>query len=616
LVPGSVLVTDLDVIDFGGAIIGQTFTRPLRVRNAGDTEAAGFGAMLEGLQKEAFGIDASACGGSLEPGGECVVDVTFTADTLEPRSATAALSASGAPERRVLLSGAGIVAGSLTPERTQVDFETREVGVNSEALQWAVSNTGGSSTGPLTLANGDPVTFMTRTNCGPPLAPGASCVVSAQFVGQRRAATSTLVTVTDGSNTAQTQLSVVAVPRLIIQISGAGRVQITTEPAVPCESGCRLLASRGVTMLATPTNGASSYFTGWTSSDTEAPGCSGSVRECRATIDTNQTITANFGDLENNLIFVSSETFSPDLGGTAPYDAACNRLATAAGINDASGTGYIAALSGSEAFSARVPANVRGWIRMDGMPVADALAGLFATQTAGPFYPVLLDELGQSHTSFEYAMTGTGDDGSVANNCDNWTPGSADSTHLMSPTRVIWGALGGSCDRAAALLCMGVTKTTPLVAQTYTGKRMWSTATALTVGEQNPDAFCQASRPTGVASAAALIAYTSRPAIDRLDPAATYVRPDGALVGTGTELRAGGLKTALRVANDGSTSTLGVWTGGPLAQVPNLDDTCGDWSDPTLSGSFGDPTEAGTPAFFVNTALDCTRPSLLYCFEL
>ena len=616
LVPGSVLVTDVDVIDFGDSVSGQTFTRPLRVRNAGDTQASGFGATLDGPQRQAFGIETSDCGDALAPGAECIVIVTFTPDAPGSRSATAIVTASGAQEKRIRLSGAGVAAGSLTTSRAQLDFETREAGVNSEGLQWAVTNTGGTPTGSLTLTNGDPMTFSTTTDCGPPLAPGASCNVVAQFVGQRRAITSTLVTITDGSNTAQTQLSVRAIPGLTIQINGSGSVQITSDPAVPCETGCRLLVDRTVSLLATPTNGSSSYFTGWTSSTPEEPGCTGRLRECDAYTYVNETLTANFTELANNLIFVSSETFTATLGGSAPYDAACNRLATAAGINDASGAGYVAAVSGTAPFVDRIPAIARGWIRMDGMPFADTLQSLFDTNDPAPFYPVLLDEWGSP--SLDLVWTGTSENGVVANNCDSWTPGSDDYGVLGIPTSVTWtGNAGQGCTASNPVYCMGITKSAPVVPQPYTGQRVWTTATTLSVGNQSPDAFCQASRPAGVVNAAALIASTTRAGGTLLDLEATYVRPDGALVGTGAQLLVGLLTTPLSIANDGSqlTSLDDVWTGGPLRSMSVAEANCNDWTDPASSAAFGDPTDTSSRGFLVANE-PCTEPKRVYCVEL
>jgi len=515
--------------------------------------------------------------------------------------------------------GALVPRSVLVADVAQIDFETQEVGVASEPRQWTITNTGGNATGSLTLANPDAMTFQTTTDCGSPLPPGGSCSVSARFVGQNRMVTSASVTVTDGSNTAQTQLSVIAIPALTIRVNGLGRVQITSDAPVPCDSGCRVLSSGAVALLATPAGASSSRFTGWTSSNAEDPACTGGVRDCRTFIYVPETITANFAAVESNLMFVSSEEFPSDLGGSAPYDAACNRLATVAGINDASGAGYVAALSGPEPFFERIPASARGWVRVDGMPVADTLDGLLDNDPA-PFYPVSLDEFG--HTALTSPWTGTYDDNDIApGNCASWTLASPTLTRLGTTAGVAWPtAVQGACDQQRPLFCMGVTKTAPVVPQSFAGKRLWVTATSLTIGAQTPDSFCQASRPAGVANAVALIGYTSRPAADAIDPAATYVRPDGALLGRGAEILAGQLTTAARVTNDGTVlSTIrneGVWTGGLPSDAPTASTNCNDWNDPQLRGRIGEPMAASFSAFSNGASVACTEPLRLYCVEL
>jgi hypothetical protein len=461
------------------------------------------------------------------------------------------------------------------------------------------------------------MTFEATTDCATPLPPGGSCTVSAQFIGARREVSHASVIVTDGGNTAQTELSVVALPRLTIRTAGAGQVRITSEPPIPCDDGCSFLHDATITMIATPTGASTSYFTGWSSSNVENPSCGGLLRECLSYPFVSETVTANFGELANNLIFVSSETFPTNLGGTAPYDAACNRLASAAGINDASGTGYIAVMSGPRSFVERVPASARGWVRMDGLPVADALAGLLDNGPA-PFYPVSLTEIGRP--SLESTWTGTQADGSANHTCGDWTGGSPDDYGLQgSATTLAWLDLSGQvCDPPHAVYCMGVTKTAPVALQPFTGKRLWVTSTLLTVGSESPDAFCQASRPAGVANAAALIGEALRAGGDVLDPTATYVRLDGALLGTGSELRAGQLTTAIRFDSGGSALTTidQVWTGGVLSARAASAENCNDWTRPEATGTFGIPTETNFRAFAHGVSEPCSEPRRLYCFEL
>jgi hypothetical protein len=81
----------------------------------------------------------------------------------------------------------------------------------------------------------------------------------------------------------------------------------------------------------------------------------------------------------------------------------------------------------------------------------------------------------------------------------------------------------------------------------FPGKRIWVTNSAFVPGSMSPDQKCQSERPLGVTAGVALLAYTDRPASAVLDLAASYVQPDGQLVGTGAELLAVGAGTGEQV---------------------------------------------------------------------
>src|SRR5207249_1446674 len=69
-----------------------------------------------------------------------------------------------------------------------------------------------------------------------------------------------------------------------------------------------------------------------------------------------------------NLAFVSSATYTPGaIGGAAAADATCNALATSAGLP---GT-YVAWLSTTTQNAVDRVSGARGWVRIDGLPIAD-----------------------------------------------------------------------------------------------------------------------------------------------------------------------------------------------------------------------------------------------------
>jgi hypothetical protein len=119
-------------------------------------------------------------------------------------------------------------------------------------------------------------------------------------------------------------------------------------------------------------------------------------------------------------------------------------------------------------------------------------------------------------------------------------------------------------------------------------------------GPQTPDAACQASLPSGVTTAAALISRQTRPATDVLSRSTLYVRPDGTLVGTGTQIGASQIESGIWQEADGTYLHYPspVWTGSPLPSAAGTGDTtCIDWASktgPTMSSAiYGYATKVG-----------------------
>ena len=96
-----------------------------------------------------------------------------------------------------------------------------------------------------------------------------------------------------------------------------------------------------------------------------------------------RNVTARFAPQTNNTVFVSSEVVPANLGGLDPYDAKCNELATAAGLNNAEGNAYKAWMSTSSASARDRIGSARGFARVDGRPFMDYL-------TTGPVLNPLL----------------------------------------------------------------------------------------------------------------------------------------------------------------------------------------------------------------------------------
>ncbi|HKO95016.1 MAG TPA: hypothetical protein VJU61_27870, partial [Polyangiaceae bacterium] len=334
--------------------------------------------------------------------------------------------------------------------------------------------------------------------------------------------------------------------------------------------------------------------------------------------DHSLTLTATFARQTNNLIFVTSQGYPPNFG-AGGFDAECNRLASAAGINNAAGNGFVAAVSGAESFWSRIPANARGWLRMDGLPFGDQRAQMLI-DPPNVYHPARFDETGRTPPLF-VIWTGTGANGDRGANCSNWTSTSAGQTGLAGHLHDLRGWSGWNtytCDTFAELPihCMGTTKTAPLVLPMFAGKRIWLTNTLYDVGSSTPDQKCQAERPAGVSSARALVAYAGRSAAEVLEPAAVYVRPDGQLVGTGAQLVSNDKPGVPWIAANGSRVYDYVWTGQPENRLPTVADTCSDWTNPSSTGMQGQSGYDNMLGFaIVVEPVACNSPGRLYCVE-
>jgi len=294
--------------------------------------------------------------------------------------------------------------------------------------------------------------------------------------------------------------------------------------------------------------------------------------------------------MTHNLAFVSSTTFATNLGSFAAYEAQCNILATAAGINNAAGTAFIAWIS-----SAASAAGVRlgatgGWTLMDGTPFSSGPAAL--TGNAQVFQPIDLDETGTRQSS-QIVMTGTLADGTTApDTCNNWTgTGSAAFGDTAGGAQAWTRLYFLSCTTPRRIYCLRKTQGALLTPPVQPGKKIWiSNAAFAPNAVTTPDQACAADQ----AGALALVARTSAPASAALTPGADYVRVDGQLVGTGAQLiAAGSLPSGIWQHRDGTYLVAGelvAWTGhnGDLTALGTAAGTCADWTSPAgPSGAVG-----------------------------
>ena len=222
------------------------------------------------------------------------------------------------------------------------------------------------------------------------------------------------------------------------------------------------------------------------------------------------------------------------------YQAQCNTLATAAGINNAAGNAYIAWMAASNYAPVTLLGSSRGWVRADLLPWIDAMAT--ALSTGNVYYPVAYDEDGRRVIGTTLAgMTQTGTYSS-GYNCNDWTDATLNSSHgntHAAGTGWAYDNVGiSSCATADRVLCLSKGATAALTPTPAAGKKIFLTRTGWipSGGVAGADAKCNADKPAAVISSKAILLASTRAFSDVLVAATTYVRPDGVKVGTGADI--------------------------------------------------------------------------------
>jgi hypothetical protein len=535
----------------------------------------------------------------------------------------ASLSGAGAPG---LQTSVVAVQGGLAASATQIDLGPVEMGKPATRFDWEITSLGSSPVEGLRLTSTSADDIAVADGCGARIEAGAHCTIGLTYTPHMAGTLGAKVTLGNtGGVQLDLSLSVESELRVTLVKTGNGRV-ISTPVGLDCGGTCSALFESGTVLQFEIQADPGSVFEGL-----DGAACSPG-ESCTLAVTASTELGLRFARA-NNVVFVSSESFSPTLGGVAAYDAECNRLATAAGLNTPSGDGYIAALSAStSSFTSRLRPGVRGWARMDGKPFADTVQELLSGVI---YHPIMFDEHGSAQ--LWRMLTGTQPDGSVGDNCSDWSDptGSVVTGYATGGTEWwIDAAPSMPCDTPLPIFCLGNTNTAPLVLPTATGKRIWHTNTAYIPGSMSPDEKCALEKPNGVSAARALVAYADRPASSVLDLASNYVRPDGQLVGTGQQLINGGndtlwgsvpslgavIQTGLWQAADGSYGPGGniflVWNGArDLISVGAAADNCDNWTATTDTGLAGIFAQAQEQFWQRGGPDNCSASAFLYCVE-
>ena len=191
--------------NLGSVQVGQSGTAAaFTITNKGGTAT---GALTVAAGDAEFAIGSDGCTGSaLAAGATCTFSVTFT-PTSPAAKATVLTAASGATVLGTYqISGTGtappgLPAIGMLPPR--LDFGSIGVGTVSAAQSFTITNTGGSATGTLTVANvavgGGASQFSYTTTCLAALAPAATCQVVVTYKPTVVGNASATFTVSDGT---------------------------------------------------------------------------------------------------------------------------------------------------------------------------------------------------------------------------------------------------------------------------------------------------------------------------------------------------------------------------------------------------------------------------------
>lgn len=319
-----------------------------------------------------------------------------------------------------------------------------------------------------------------------------------------------------------------------------------------------------------------------------------------------------------NVVFVSSVPFAANIG-LAGADNACRDLAENARLDG----DFVAWMSDSTTSVFDRLVGSRGWVRTDGVPVADSLDELL---TRGPRVPIAVSENMTSLATVNSAFvrTGTTLAGPAPDrNCNDWSTTDAGtfglSGELVAGGNEFTQVAERDCSEAQRLLCfergrqVEVLSTAPTQPIVFVTSAPWLP----NGGFSGADTLCnmEASGPLPGRIFRAVI--TDEGSLSARFPGQTstvYARPDG--VEVGTVLTSGApLSTFINVTATGAVNLADrVWTGADRGLASDMQ-ACGNWSNTGAVGVVGAPYSSVAAAFDV-AVISCGTSHPIYCAEV
>jgi hypothetical protein len=391
------------------------------------------------------------------------------------------------------------------------------------------------------------------------------------------------------------------------RVFGPGSGSIASAAGLSCTAPCTSTVNvpLGASLMITASGGPHMWWS-------PTPGCSGATCSLTASAPLNLTVTFS----GNNLVFFTSATHDGKFGGFAGADALCASAASSAGLP---GT-YVAWLSTAATSAASRLGNARGWVRTDGLPVADTIGDASGGLLGGQiFYPPARNEFGQPGPA---EVGGFGADGvwtgssalgtletnyvpgtgQVPQNCSDFSTNSASvmgvAGHVEGGTFTWTVADADVCNEEASVYCFGIDLANPVTVTPVVGRGAFLSSGNMSpsAGVAAADTLCQSEASTaGLANPThylALLATTTTPALSRFNLAGPrWVRPDGiAIVEPGNDLT-GALLAPISVRADGTWPppvalvATGAVAPGEIAKPATTSSDCGDWSATTAGAT-------------------------------
>jgi hypothetical protein len=344
---------------------------------------------------------------------------------------------------------------------------------------------------------------------------------------------------------------------------------------------------------------------------------------------------------QNNLVFVTSTTFAANLGSAGAYDAQCNARATAAGLSNPGNNQFVAWMSDSTSRAYdRLGLAARGYIRVDGAPVADRiLEDLLSFNGNEILNPIDRNEFGAQVSAAATVWTGTTEIGTASSaTCINWTSNSVVSPGaygVVSGGPVFWTVESGApCSVGRRIYCLQKTYTNPLFITPTQHPIAFITSNTFrpsdAEGLMGADSLCanEAAQAGLAGSWKALLATSTAAAASRFAGySGNYRRPDGIVIGSsaaimsGSALQSGIWQTASGLYQPtatgvGSNEHL-VFAGSVTPDVAGTAaTTCNDWTSSGGTASAGKMNYASTKWWDGSFAQACGTSARTYCLQV